>query len=83
MKAILCQVVEAEKSAQANVIRRREETSATRSMLNTAKVMEDNPVALRLKELEVLERIADKIERINVNGGLESILTEIIQIDRQ
>ena len=83
MKAILWQVVEAEKSAQANVIRRREETSATRSMLNTAKVMEDNPVALRLKELEVLERIADKIERINVNGGLESILTEIIQIDRQ
>ena len=83
MKSILCQVVEAEKEAQANVIRRREETSATRSMLNTAKVMENNPVALRLKELEVLERIADKIERINVNGGLESILTEIIQIDRQ
>lgn len=82
MKSILCQVVEAEKAAQANVIRRREETSATRSMLNTAKVMENNPVALRLKELEVLERIADKIERINVNGGLENILTEIIQINR-
>ena len=83
MKTILCQVVEAEKSAQANVIRRREETSATRSMLNTAKVMENNPIALRLKELEVLERIADKIERINVNGSLDSILTEIIQISRQ
>ena len=49
MKTILAQVVEAEKAAQANVIRRREETAATRSLLNTAKVMEDNPVALRLK----------------------------------
>lgn len=83
IKTILCQVVEAEKSAQANVIRRREETAATRSMLNTAKVMENNPVALRLKELELLERIADKIEKINVNGSLDSILTEIIQIERQ
>ncbi len=83
IKTILCQVVEAEKSSQANVIRRREETAATRSMLNTAKVMENNPVALRLKELELLERIADKIEKINVNGSLDNILTDIIQIDRQ
>jgi regulator of protease activity HflC (stomatin/prohibitin superfamily) len=80
IKAILSKVVEAEKAAQANVVRRREETAATRSMLNTARVMEDNPVALRLKELEVLERIAEKIEHINVNGGLDSILTELIRI---
>ena len=52
-------------------------------MLNTAKVMEDNPVALRLKELEVLERIAEKIDRIQVNGSLDSILTDLIQINRQ
>jgi regulator of protease activity HflC (stomatin/prohibitin superfamily) len=79
----LSKVVEAEKAAQANVVRRREETATTRSMLNTAKVMEDNPVALRLKELEVLERIAEKIDRIQVNGSLDSILTELIQINRQ
>ncbi|OWY65548.1 membrane protease subunit, stomatin/prohibitin [cyanobacterium TDX16] len=83
IKTILSKVVEAEKAAQANVVRRREETAATRSMLNTAKVMEDNPVALRLKELEVLERIAEKIDRIQVNGSLDSILTELIQINRQ
>ena len=83
IKTILSKVVEAEKSAQANVVRRREETAATRSMLNTAKVMEDNPVALRLKELEVLERIAEKIDRIQVNGSLDSILTELIRINRQ
>ncbi|WP_066382288.1 slipin family protein [Anabaena sp. CA = ATCC 33047] len=82
IRTILSKVVEAEKAAQANVVRRREETAATRSMLNTAKVMEDNPVALRLKELEVLERIAEKIEKIQVNGSLDSILTELIQINR-
>ena len=48
MKALLAQVVEAEKAAEANVIRRREETAATRSLLNTAKVMEGNPIALRM-----------------------------------
>lgn len=83
IKTILSKVVEAEKAAQANVVRRREETAATRSMLNTAKVMEDNPVALRLKELEVLERIAEKIDRIQVNGSLDSILTELIRINKQ
>jgi regulator of protease activity HflC (stomatin/prohibitin superfamily) len=83
IKAILSKVVEAEKSAQANVVRRREETAATRSMLNTAKVMEDNPVALRLKELEVLERIAEKIDRIQVNGGLDNILTDLISIKQK
>jgi regulator of protease activity HflC (stomatin/prohibitin superfamily) len=61
MKDLLGKVVEAEKAAQANVIRRREETNATRSLLNTAKVMETNAVALRLKELETLEKITDKV----------------------
>lgn len=81
IKTILAKVVEAEKAAQANVIRRREETAATRSMLNTAKVMEDNPVALRLKELEVLERISEKIEKINV-GSLDSILSDLVNIKK-
>lgn len=80
MKTILAQVVEAEKSAQANVIRRREETAATRSLLNTAKVMEDNPTALRLKELETLERVAERIDRISVFGGLDQVLNGLVQI---
>lgn len=80
MKAILTKVVEAEKAAMANVIRRREETSATRSLLNTAKVMEDNPVALRLKELETLERITDKIGNISVYGGLEGVLQNLVKL---
>lgn len=80
MKTILSRLVEAEKSAQANVIRRREETAATRSLLNTAKVMESNPVALRLKELETLERVAERIDKISVFGGLDQVLHGLVNI---
>ena len=80
MKTILAQVVEAEKSAQANVIRRREETAATRSMLNTARVMENNPMAMRLKEMEVLERIAEKVNGIEVRGSLNNLLSDLVSL---
>jgi regulator of protease activity HflC (stomatin/prohibitin superfamily) len=80
MKTILAKVVEAEKVAQANLIKRREETAATRSLLNTAKVMENNPTALRLKELEVLEKVTEKIGNISVYGGLEGLLKEFVKI---
>ena len=80
MKTILAKVVEAEKTAEANVIRRREETAATRSLLNTAKVMEDNPVALRMKELETLERVAERIDKISVFGGLDQVLNGLVKL---
>lgn len=80
MKTILAQVVEAGKAAEANVIRRREETAATRSLLNTARVMEDNPVALRLKELETLERISERIDKISVFGGLDQVLNGLVKL---
>jgi regulator of protease activity HflC (stomatin/prohibitin superfamily) len=80
MKTILTRVVEAEKAAQANVIRRREETAATRSLLNTAKVMEDNPVALRLRELETLEKVTEKIDKLHVYGGLDGVLKDLVKI---
>ena len=80
MKTILAQVVEAEKAAQANVIRRREETAATRSLLNTAKVMEGNPIALRMKELETLERVAERIDKISVFGGLDQVLNGLVKL---
>jgi regulator of protease activity HflC (stomatin/prohibitin superfamily) len=81
MKLLLAQVVEAEKAAQANVIRRREETNATRSMLNTARVMENNPTALRLKELETLEKVAERIDKISVFGGLDQVLNGLVKIN--
>lgn len=80
MKTILARVVEAEKIAQANVIRRREETAATRSLLNTAQVMEKSPIALRLKELESLEKVAEKIDKISVFGGLDGVLKDLVKL---
>ena len=63
------QVLLAEKKAQANIIRRREETASTRSRLNTAKLMSDNEMLFKLKEMEYMEKIADKVGEITVNGG--------------
>jgi regulator of protease activity HflC (stomatin/prohibitin superfamily) len=78
IRDILNQVVAAEKQAQANLIRRREETAATRSLLNTAKLMEDNPILIRLKELETLERLTAKVDHVTVHGGFEGLLTKLL-----
>ncbi len=69
MKEIMNQVLVAQKKAEANVIMRREETASTRSLLNTAKLMEENSMLLKLKEMEYVEKIADKINSISVSGG--------------
>ncbi len=78
IRNILNQVVAAEKQAQANLIRRREETAATRSLLNTAKLMEDNPTLIRLKELETLERLTEKVGTVNVHGGFDGLLSKLL-----
>lgn len=57
MKAILNQVITAEKEAQANLIKRREETAAARSQANTARLLAENPALARMKELEILQEI--------------------------
>lgn len=80
MKAILTQVVEAQKIAEANLIKRQEETQATRSLHNTAKVMEGNPILLRLKELEILEKITARINTLNVYGGLDGVMNDMVKL---
>ena len=57
MKALLNQVIAATKEAEANVIRRREETAAARSQANTARLLAESPQLARLKELEALQQI--------------------------
>ncbi|RJX40441.1 slipin family protein [Paenibacillus pinisoli] len=69
VKDILNTVLLAEKRAQANLIMRREETASTRSLLNTAKLMEENGTLYRLKELEYLEKICDRVGSISLTGG--------------
>lgn len=69
VKEIMNQVLVAQKKAEANVIMRREETASTRSLLNTAKLMEENSMLFKLKEMEYVEKIADKINSISLSGG--------------
>lgn len=69
IREIMNSVLVAEKAAQANVISRREEVASTRSLLNTAKLMEENQTLYKLKELEYLERICEKVGEISVNGS--------------
>lgn len=69
VREIMNKVLIAEKTAQANIITRREETASTRSLLNTAKLMEENAMLWKLKEMEYVEKIADKISNISVNGN--------------
>ncbi len=71
IREIMNTVLVAEKQAQANVIARREEVASTRSLLNTAKMMEENPTLMRLKELEYLERICERVDSISVSGGAD------------
>ena len=83
IRELVNKVVEAERVAKANQIRRQEETAATRSLLNTAKLMEDNPLLLRLKELESLERLVEKVGRIDLHAGegqgLDALLTKLVR----
>ena len=82
---LLNKVVEAERVAKANLIRRQEETAATRSLLNTSKLMEDNPLLLRLKELEALEKLVEKVGRIDLHagagaGGFDALLNNLFRL---
>lgn len=73
MKTLLNKVIEAEKAAAANVILRREDAAATRNMAQTAKVIAENPVLMRLKELETMKDIAEKIDEIKLVMGADGL----------
>lgn len=87
IRELVNKVVEAERTAKANLIRRQEETAATRSLLNTARLMEDNPLLLRLKELESLERVVEKVGRIDVHAGegkgLDALMSNLVRLKAQ
>lgn len=81
VREIMNTVLVAEKRAQANVITRREEVASTRSLLNTAKLMDENQTLYKLKELEYIERICENVGNINLNsnGTVLSQLTGILK----
>lgn len=79
IRDIMNTVLVAEKKAQANVIMRREEVASTRSLLNTARLMDENQTLLKLKEMEYLERICDKVGSISLHGG-KGVLEQLSEL---
>ena len=64
LRSQFTRVIEARKRAEAAQIERREEVAATRSLANTARLLEQNPTLMKLKVLEALERISGKGTKI-------------------
>jgi regulator of protease activity HflC (stomatin/prohibitin superfamily) len=81
IREIMNTVLVAEKRAQANVITRREEVASTRSLLNTAKLLEENQILYKLKELEYVERIFEHVGSISLNGSGD-LLSQLLNVIR-
>jgi hypothetical protein len=79
MKELMNKVIEARKAADANLITRREETAAMRSQANTARILENNPTLMRLRELDVLEKIAEK-SKLNVVLGEKGLADRMVNL---
>ena len=79
MKDLMNRVTEAKKAAEANLIARREETAAMRSQANTAKLLADNPTLMRLRELEVLEKIACA-GKMNIVLGEKGLADRVVNL---
>ena len=73
MRTLMNKVIEAEKAAAANVILRREETAATRQLLNTAKLMNENPTLMRMRELDTLKEIAAQLKEVRLVVGADKL----------
>ena len=79
MKELMNKVTEAKKAAEANLISRREETAAIRSQANTAKLLADSPTLMRLRELEVLEKIASN-GKLNIFLGDKGLADKVVNL---
>jgi regulator of protease activity HflC (stomatin/prohibitin superfamily) len=79
MKELLNKVTEAKKAAEANLVARREETAAMRSQANTARLLQDNPTLMRLRELEVLEKVAASA-KLNVVLGDKGLTERLVNV---
>ncbi|HXH37301.1 MAG TPA: slipin family protein [Thermoanaerobaculia bacterium] len=80
MKDLMNRVTEAKKAAEAALITRREETAAMRMQANTAKILESNPTLMRLRELEVLEKVAEKSNLTVLLGDGSGLSDRIVKL---
>lgn len=87
VKDLLNKVTLARKEAEAEAIRRREEVASTRQLANTAKLLEQNPILTRLKELEALGEILGKIDKVTLVGTgdlvKDVLLTQVRESTRE
>jgi regulator of protease activity HflC (stomatin/prohibitin superfamily) len=79
MKELMNKVTEAKKAAEASLITRREETAAMRMQANTAKILESSPTLMKLKELEVLEKVAGKAN-LTVLLGEDGLTNKVVKL---
>ena len=79
MKELMNKVTEAKKAAEANLITRREETAALRSQANTARLLAENPTLMRMRELEVLEKVVAS-GKLNVILGEKGLADRVVNL---
>ena len=79
IKELMNRVIAAQKAAEAALVTRREETAAMRSQANTARLFEQNPTLMRLRELETLEKVAEK-GRLSVVVGEGGLARRIVKL---
>jgi hypothetical protein len=74
-KELMVKETEARNVAEARLNKRRTETAALRCQANAAKLWAENPTLMRMRELEVLEKVA-------ASGKLSVVLGEKGLADR-
>lgn len=58
VKKMLAQELEAQRAGRAALVAAREEVAATRARANTARLLEEHPMLVRLREIEALAQVA-------------------------
>ncbi len=73
VRAVFLQEVEADLKGRAGLAAARHEVAAARARANTAKLVQENPLLLRLQELETLAQLASKSGNVVVIPGLDGL----------
>ncbi|WP_337175219.1 slipin family protein [Paludisphaera sp.] len=73
VRAVFLQEVEADLKGRAGLAAARHEVAAARARANTAKLVQENPIMLRLQELETLSQLASKSGNVVVIPGLDRL----------
>ena len=77
VQRVFLKEIEADRAGRAALVAARHETAAARAQANTAKIMRDNPVIMRLQELETLVKMAANPGNLLVVPGLNTLLAQV------